>query len=939
LGGAEHWAGGATSEPSRFSRLAFVLAVILLAANFFLISPPPGETYPGAIPWADRSVLRPLTELMSLRGWVVSVRGVEVKELVFHLAAAAGLALVAVRTVFTGGSQKRLAVGAAVWAQLLLAGWVLVSLLSSLWSGDARPACGQALIYAVGLAWAVSLAATLDRRHALGVLYASAAISAVAAALCVWYYYERNPYHRPGFPLGNPVTLGAAILPGFIVALMLLAAVLEGWFAGCQAERKSLPAASRGQVPAASHQDGQRTPTRHVRGPVWRWGGPALGALLALVPMVWCLILTQPRGAILALVVSLVAALVARVRREARWVLAVVAAAGLAVGGWWWYSASRLDVTMARGATVRFRLYAWRYAAELWNASSWSRVAGLGAGAYPRLAGAQAVRDRALDPAAFMGEIVEHAHNELFEVLSEIGLVGGVTWVAGMVASVAAGLGLLRRRGNLYQRWMSLALLAALIALLTEALTGSSLRLPGVPAVFFTLLGVLWATAAAPLEPSEATRQQAAPGRRPTTWLTALLILAAAATVGGLGLRNWSGVQAEYMANRAFQESRYEVALEMSRRAEVRLLDPVRVLAARKLALQARCALAYGAVEQWRSAADGRAVDERWSRAVAEARAAFDQALYLSELVPALEYTAGLAARCAEWLTELHAAANPPLAHQWACQTEAAWRRQRERTPYDVETLLALTGYRATIAEQVALLRDALRFGDAQGVWLTVLARLADVPGFEPTLRDFLAAASPITAQTDVDSIVASMAPETYRLAAAWYGLRHEYEAAAAYAARAAELYVSLRPRFPTLVATALAEQADYTLRGAPEQAAETALPLLRRALAELPPIQKHKYDELARPLRFRLALCLLAADRSDEALATVSQALGELVRQEGVVEQVLRRLVQDLATVGLPADRVARIKERLCARLPAVCAGDQPSSNPATTAPAGNTR
>jgi len=101
-------------------------------------------------------------------------------------------------------------------------------------------------------------------------------------------------------------------------------------------------------------------------------------------------------------------------------------------------------MTMARGATVRLRLYAWRYAACCGRPA---RSAARGPAAYPRLAGVLAAPDMTLDPAAFMGEresIVEHAHNELFEVLTEIGLVGGVTFVAGLLATLFAGSALLR---------------------------------------------------------------------------------------------------------------------------------------------------------------------------------------------------------------------------------------------------------------------------------------------------------------------------------------------------------------------------------------------------------------------------------------------------------------------------------------------------------------
>ena len=146
---------------------------------------------------------------------------------------------------------------------------------------------------------------------------------------------------------------------------------------------------------------------------------------------------------------------------------------------------------MARGATIRFRYYAWRYAAELWSQSLPTSVIGQGAGSYPRLAGQLSIRDRTLDPEAFPGELVEHAHNELFEVLTEIGLIGGVTFVGGWLATLAAGAALRRSVSDREKRWLHAALVAGLMALIVDMFSWPALRLSGVPAIFYTLLGAV----------------------------------------------------------------------------------------------------------------------------------------------------------------------------------------------------------------------------------------------------------------------------------------------------------------------------------------------------------------------------------------------------------------------------------------------------------------
>lgn len=885
--------------------VALGAALALLAATFFLISPPTGQTYPGAIPWRAGSWLHGVVDAMSLGGRLVSVRGVEIKDYALHLAAAAGLVLAAVSLARRGGGATASARGPVRHAQVLLGLWVGLSLLSGLWAGDAELARGQALLYAISVAWSVALAVALPTRLVRPLLRGTMLLSALAGALCVWYFHERNPYHRPGFPLGNPATLAAALLPGVLIALGTIGEAL-----GSRDRRR------RGASIAA------------------------VSAALSLVPLIWCLWLTYSRGALLGLGAGLAAFGVSVVSARWRRVLAATLGIAVVVGGAWWFSTSHLDVTMARGATMRFRLYAWRYAAELWNADSWTRVAGQGAAAYPRLAGAYAVRDRALDPAAFMGEIVEHAHNELFEILAEIGLVGGVTWVGGMIATIAAAVAAMRARAGPRgpgaptargpqpaddSPWPLRSLLASVVALLGDAAFGSALRLPGVPAIFFTLLGTLWAAcrngppAQTGGSPASAAARSDASACKPAAaaQLAVFVVLVAAVGCGWLAARNWTGVQHEFAAQAAYGREDYGTALSDAAAARRRLLDPVRVMAARRLEVQCLFGAARQAVQAWYAATESR--PEARAAAIARATRAYEAAVDLRNRVPAFEYTDVYAARAAEWLAHLTAEVEPSAARTWMEQAERAWRWQRQRTPYDVETLLALTRYPAALPDHVALLRDALRFGDTYGPWRATLEQFAGVPGFDNVLGDFLAAAGPITPQTDVDAIVASMAPEAYRLAAAVRGLREDHERAAALAARAAALYEPLRARFPSLQAAALSEQADYTLRSA-EGGAEPAVALLRQALASLPVIQRQQYDELARPLRIRLALGLLVGEHVDEGLAALESAFGEAAAEPDELAAFVQRLLRDAGDAGVPADLIARARRALCPRFPTFC-------------------
>jgi O-antigen ligase len=650
------------------SGVILVVALLLVAGTFFLISPPPGKTYPGAIPWQDGSILHRVTDWMSLNGAAASVRGVEIKDLAFHVATALGLVLMGLCALSRRAAWGNVQLGSVGSAQLLLAGWVMLSLASSLWAGDAVMARRQGLLYALSLAWAVSVAGTLGRRHVVAVLYGLLAITAAGGALCVWYYYVRNPFHRPGFPIGNPLPLAAAMLPGILIAAALLAEAVVG---------------------------------RRLT----HWPLVAVAAALLLVPLIWCLALTDSRGAELALGVGLAVIVLFHVGRWLRWVFIGLIVVGLVVSGAWWLSASRLDVAMARGDTIRTRLYAWRYATELWDESSRTQMFGKGAAAYPRLAGARGLKDRAFDPAAFPAELVEHAHNELFEVLTEIGLFGGVTYVGGFVATFLAA-GALRRRLAAHERWRGAIVTGCVAGLLADALTGVDLRLPGVPAIFFTLLGTLWALCRSTLPDVRATLQRP---RIPGAVLFGLISMVAGIGAGWLAWHNWNGVSLEEKAQSAYEQGNYAAALGDIVAAEHRLLDPVRLLVARETALDCRYALAQRACRTFLTQATTAPSPAKWERAVQLASEAYTQAGELALAAPALLRTDKIAARSAEWLVEMYRRVDPVRAMGWMRLAEQAWVRQRERTPADVDTLLALLNYSRSTESRITLLRDALR--------------------------------------------------------------------------------------------------------------------------------------------------------------------------------------------------------------------------------------
>ena len=779
---------------------------------------------------------------------------------------------------------------------------MLLSLLSSLWAGDAGLARGQALLYALSLAWAVALAGTFNRRHLPAFLVGVVAITALGGLLCVWYYTERNPYHRPGFPIGNPLTLSTTLLPGVLIAVAALAGVLAGRW-------------------------------REHRPSAWRL---AVGAAVALLPLVWCLALAQARGALLALATGLVTIGVFLVGRRLRWILASLFIVGMVGVALWWASTSQLNVAMARGSTIRFRFYAWRYAAELWNASSLTRIIGQGAGDYPRLAAALAVNDRLLDPAAFMGEIVEHAHNEFFEVLSEIGLVGGVTYVGGVVATLFAAAALLRSRRAGLEWWLMLGLVSSVVALLTDALTGPALRLPGPPAVFFTLLGVLWAVCDIPAsaeQPSGVVNSTppattARPAARAAA-LAALVCFAAAPGAGWLAVRNWSGVQFEQATHIDYATGRYRDALAAISRAESGLLDPVRVIAARRLALDAQFALAREAFRPFTQRPAPAPTTDAWQTADRLAQETYAAAVQLSVTVPALEQTEALAARAATSLALLYANSRPGLAAEWERKAWAAWLRQRHRTPLDVRDTSRPRALYAAAGRAHGALRDACA-SSTRCPWTSPTATYAAI-GSRPSrkwqpnpgsTRNSSASSTPRRRLHPRPTSTRSLRP-WHRRHSAWPPPGSHCAGIIPWRPNAQRV-----PRSTTNRCTPDSpsrSRSPWPKRRTTSCAARRKTPrrppsCCNRRSKPCPAFKRRNTKLLATPYRRQLSFALLVAGQLDEGLRMLGLALGPSADDPHELETQLKKLLLDAQGAGLPREQVQSVARELCPRFPLFC-------------------
>jgi hypothetical protein len=516
-------------------------------------------------------------------------------------------------------------------------------------------------------------------------------------------------------------------------------------------------------------------------------------------------------------------------------------------------------------------------------------ITGHGAGAYPRFADQLSVGDRMIDPGAFMGENIGHAHNELFEVFTELGLVLGVLFVAGHVATVLAGFTLIRANLSAQRRWMLTGLVASVVGLLADSMFGVGLRLPGMPALFFTLLGALWAASRSVSReagPALATPHQrsAAVARR---YVTAIVSFAAALLALNAALRNWIGVLAEQSAIATAAKGDLGAALAKTRAAERLLLDPIRILAAHDRGVHLEVQLAREAMDRWRAGWAGAATsaaaqppstaatleNQDWQKAIGMSEQALRSAEQLRSRAPAFGRSAVYKALAAELVAHLYRDVSPEQAKRWLMEAWSAWRSRQEQRPYELQTLFALCRYPDPLPRRVELLRNALRAPVSETDWFPpprwheLLTELSAQPDFASAMTVLALNAGPFDPKSDLNVLVLSFAPETHRLVAAWMAMNGDFADAEASAAQAVTLYRSMRGRFPELYSVALAEQAEYANRSDPSRP-ERAIELARAALEALPRIQAQKFAELSGPFRERLARYLVAAGREREAAA-----------------------------------------------------------------------
>jgi O-antigen ligase/tetratricopeptide (TPR) repeat protein len=466
-------------RPSHVVMIVLVAAVV--GASSLLLSAAESATLvDGAVEWREGSVLRSVVQLLCLNYNFPTINAGEVKNFVLGLGA--GLAAivlgvaVALKTrvgeetseiddvaLEPAGSTAELPkpakahVAPLLAAQVLAGLYLLWSFASSRWSAAPELAFGGSILLAIYFLWAFAIGNILSAAAGRIASRAVIIIMIVTSLVAIWYYYGRNPVLRAKFPYGNPIFLAACMIPGILLLVTYLC------------ERIEALAGRRG--------------AKHLL--------LVLLGILALGVALYAFDLSGSRGPLLGLGVGVLAVVFFAVRGKAKLVPVLLAVVVL-LGAYGVHTRQGPDDKQGRGVTLRVREYAWSYAMEMFMER---RLRGHGQGGFVLAGDSHAVKDVVDDPLAFTTRIA-HAHNEWLEVLADLGSIGLVLVGATLVLTLRAGMVALSRAPPPATRWALVGLMGALVGLSAEECFGVGLRVSGVPTMFYTVLGLIWAMAA-----------------------------------------------------------------------------------------------------------------------------------------------------------------------------------------------------------------------------------------------------------------------------------------------------------------------------------------------------------------------------------------------------------------------------------------------------------
>ncbi len=855
------------------------IVTLTLAGGFLLLSAAETETLvDGAIAWHAESPLRAVVQLLCLNYQFPTINPGEIKG--FMLSMGAGLAVLAVSiallarepgregaadaidAVIDSPSRKPPQIAPLLAAQFLIALYLLWSFASSRWSSAPQLAVGGSILVTIQVLWAFGIGVGLNPRAARIVAQIIVGLTALTGAIAVWYYFGRNPVLRAKFPFGNPNFLSSALIPGIILGVALIAE------RATQSQRSRLPASL----------------------------GSGMLVLALIGISVWAFLLADSRGAAVGLAAGLLALLF--FAAPGRWkAVALLAAIGLAVCGWWYLNQSVGQSLTGRNETLRFRGYAWSYA---WRMFVEKPFTGHGQGGFVLAGDSHAVADVLADPLVFESRI-DHAHNEWLEIMADLGSVGIFLFAAAILITLLTAMSVLRRPSDDGRHWVLIGLLAALVGLIVEEASGVGLRIAELPLVFYTILGLVWAQCS-PLTDSSWGVLLETRGRRlilgPVGVAFGLIVLV-------LGGQDFSAARSAFRTEQAFLKGEYDEAVRLASHAVDRLY-PQRALVNLYRLGEAYVASAEklrhrGSHRELRAGESTPANPRLLALAEDDYRAADEfgknAGHILKELItrsPGFLNHGQLEFRIHSLQAQI-ASIRGDNEEGMAYLKNARMAIEREllRQPFNAEIALefaAVAGPSPDYAEVLSVLARPLRFNRITDDYVEMLRGLARDPEFDRQIEGMLIESAELAAAP-----AETWAPERLRLIATLHFLRGDYERAADALESAAGAYARL-PESTSLGAAAChAELADCCFFADPDQPGQ-AIRYAEQAIELAPSSRMGRELKLA--VRQRMIHYYLAADDETSAGRMLREIAPAGVDDRALLEQLgirLRRLCESL--------------------------------------------
>jgi O-antigen ligase len=881
----------ADPDPIRPRHVALIVLVGLTLAGSGLLSSSgrPTELPDGAREWREDSAFRALVEMLNLNYAEPTPHLTDIKSVVFGLGVAvavlcAGIAFASrpvgadtveesdtviadpASTVPTEALATKRHLHPLLAAQVLMLAYMAWSFASMSWSAAPDIAFYGSVELALGVLWALVLAYGISRAAARFGTYALVGVGAVTAAIVVAYVYERNSTLRASYPIGNATFLAACLVPVLLLAASILVAQVRDFGNPRRVRRVLIVLACLG-----------------------------VGYVTA-----WAFALADSRGARVGLAAGFLALFFfAWAKRGKIGVLLLALVLG-GVGGGWVARGATAPSTTGRDASLRVRLYGWGYALDLIGQR---RLLGHGQGGYACKADALASGADVLNDPESLSAWIDHAHNEWLEVWTDLGSVGLVLVVGALGFTLLAGAAAVRAVPTVPMRWVLIGLLASLTALVVEEAAEVGLRFPGLPPVYYTIIGLIWAFCT-PTAPVSVARWRRSGAVRAAGLGVAVLLGGGAAYFSA---RDFQAARAQYEIRGALERLEWERAEDLAYTAAAYRLSPQR----RLMALGEACATYVHIAQVFkvnglRRAETALEADPRDERLLGLAQ----QDLQLAEVSchAGTELLKGLVRRAPDfynshWLQYglqrvradiARARGEPAKAHTYDRDAADALARELARRPYDINlaaTYVEARGLAAGPEEQWAdvcveiceILARPLRYNRIQPLYDDTVARLVSVPDFRAVFLPLYERAIATPVASDPAQWESPWAPEMLRLAALAWSKAGDEPLAVAALERACELYLAVKPRFALGCAVCFAELAERRLINNVLDPGP-AISAARRALELAPPSNEGR--QLVQGVTLALSTMQLAAGDEPAARKTLQEVAPQ--NADVVVNQAL---------------------------------------------------